>query len=172
VSKQDSHFVNIFGLVLGILIAVAIVIFGVSRAIGNTTQRQHVQEEDLYVEAVTARVAPPVRIAVAGADNSALEIAAPASESAGSGLAIPEDGASLYAVACMTCHDAGIGGAPTMGNRAIWAPRIAQGTATLYKHAIEGYTGETGVMPPKGGRLDLSDELIRAGVDHMIEMSR
>jgi cytochrome c5 len=59
-----------------------------------------------------------------------------------------------------------------MGDRALWAPRIAQGTATLYKHAIEGYTGETGVMPPKGGRLDLSDELIRAGVDHMIEKSR
>ncbi len=171
-SKQDSHFVNIFGLVLGILIAVAIVIFGVSRAVGNTTQRQHVQEEDLYVEAVAARVAPPVRIAVAGADNSALAIVAPAAASAGPGLAVPEDGAALYAAACMTCHDAGIGGAPAMSNHAAWAPRIAQGTATLYKHAIEGFTGETGVMPPKGGRLDLSDELIKAGVDHMIGMAR
>jgi len=172
VSKQDSHFVNIFGLVLGILIAVAIVIFGVSRAVGNTTQRQHVQQEDLYVEAVTARIAPPVRIAVAGADNSALEIVAPASESAGSGLAIPEDGTQLFAVACATCHEAGIGGAPAMSNHAAWAPRLAQGTATLYKHAIEGFTGETGVMPPKGGRLDVSDELVRAAVDHMVDMAR
>lgn len=171
-SKQDSHFVNIFGLVLGILIAVGIVIFGVSRAVGNSTQRQHVQQEDLYVEAVTARVAPPVRIAVAGADNSALEIVAPASESAGSGLAIPENGASLFAVACATCHDAGIGGAPAMDNHAAWGPRLAQGTAVLYKHAIEGFTGETGVMPPKGGRLDVSDELVRAAVDHMVDMAR
>lgn len=171
-SKQDSHFVNIFGLILGLLIAVAIVIFGVSRAVGNTTQRQHVQEEDLYVDAVKARVAAPVRVAVAGADNSALAIVAPAEEGAGSGMAVPEDGTALYDVACKTCHGTGIGGAPSVGDHAAWAPRIAQGTATLYKHAIEGFTGKTGVMPPKGGRVDLSDELIKAGVDHMVELSR
>lgn len=171
-SKQDSHFINVFGLVLGILIALAIVLFGVARAVGNSTQRQHVQQEDLYVDSVAARVAAPVRIAVAGADNSALEIKAPESAAGAPGLAVPEDGPSLYDAACHTCHGAGIGGAPKMGDSAEWGPRIAQGQATLYKHAIEGFTGKTGVMPPKGGRVDLPDDLIEAGVDYMVSQSR
>lgn len=49
---------------------------------------------------------------------------------------------------------------------------IAQGTATLYKHAIEGFTGQHGVMPPKGGRSDLPDDLIKQGVDYMVGKSR
>ena len=49
-----------------------------------------------------------------------------------------------------------------------WAPRIAQGMDTLRLHAIEGYTGNAGYMPPKGGRLDLSDEEIYAAVDYML----
>lgn len=170
-SKQDSHFINVFGLVLGILIALAIVLFGVARAVGNSTQRQHVQQEDLYVDSVAARIAAPVRVAVAGADNSALTIAAPAA-SAAPALPVPADGAALYDAACHTCHGAGIGGAPKMGDRAAWGPRIAQGDATLYKHAIEGFTGTHGVMPAKGGRMDLPDDLIKQGVDYMVQHSR
>ena len=170
-SKQDSHFINVFGLILGTLIAVAIVIFGVARAVGNSTQRKHVQEEDLYVKAVEARVAPPVRIAVAGADNSALKIEAPAASDAPS-MPVPADGAALYDAACHTCHGPGLAGAPKIGDGAAWGPRIAQGTATLYKHAIEGFTGQHGVMPPKGGRTDLPDDLIKQGVDYMVGKSR
>jgi cytochrome c5 len=147
------------------------VIFGVARAVGNSTQRKHVQEEDLYVKAVEARVAPPVRIAVAGADNSALTIEAPTA-SAAPAMPVPADATALYDTACHTCHGAGIGGAPKVGDKAAWAPRIAQGTATLYKHALEGFTGQHGVMPPKGGRTDLPDDLIKAGVDHMVALSR
>ncbi len=170
-SNQDSHFINVFGLVLGILIAVAIVIFGVARAVGNSTQRKHVQEEDLYVKAVEARVAPPVRIAVAGADNSALKIEA-STTSAAPAMPVPADGAALYDAACHTCHGPGLAGAPKIGDSAAWGPRIAQGTATLYKHALEGFTGQHGVMPPKGGRTDLPDDLIKQGVDYMVGKSR
>lgn len=170
-SNQDSHFINVFGLILGILIAVAIVIFGVARAVGNSTQRQHVQQEDLYVTSVAARVAPPVRVAVAGSDNSALTIAAPTA-SAAPAMSVPADGIALYDVACHTCHGPGIAGAPKVGDKAAWATRIAQGEATLYKHALEGFTGEHGVMPAKGGRMDVPDDLVKASVDHMVELSR
>ena len=58
--------------------------------------------------------------------------------------------------------------APTL-DHAHWDKRIAQGTETLYKHAIEGYTGpDGGVMPPKGGNAGLSDEQIHATVDWML----
>ena len=49
------------------------------------------------------------------------------------------------------------------------AARIAQGRDTLNTHAIEGFQGEAGYMPPKGGRTDLSDEEIIAAVDYLLE---
>ena len=55
-------------------------------------------------------------------------------------------------MACMACHGAGVAGAPKIGDAAAWGPRIAKGADTLHKHAIEGFQGQAGFMPPKGGR--------------------
>ncbi len=63
-------------------------------------------------------------------------------------------------------------GAPKFGDKAAWAPHIAKGMDVLHMHAIEGFTGTNGMMPPKGGRVDLPDEVVRAGVDYMVEHSR
>ena len=57
--------------------------------------------------------------------------------------------------------------APKLGDKTDWAPRIAQGNETLYKHAIEGYQGAKGMMPPKGGNSTLSDADVKASVDYM-----
>jgi cytochrome c5 len=54
-----------------------------------------------------------------------------------------------------------------LGSKEDWAPRIAQGKDVLYKHAIEGFTGEKGVMPPKGANPSLSDDDVKAAVDYM-----
>jgi cytochrome c5 len=171
VSKQDSQFFNLFSLVLGILVAITLVLFALSRAVGADTQRKHVLEDARYVAAVQDNVRSFSRVAVTGADNTGLEIVASNPDAAGSAaLAVPEDGPGVYAAACTACHGAGIGGAPKSGDAAAWAPRLAQGKQTLYKHAIEGYQGKAGVMPAKGGRTDLSDELIQAAVDHMLEL--
>ena len=59
-----------------------------------------------------------------------------------------------------------------MGDAAQWAARIAQGADVLNQHAIEGYTGSSGYMPAKGGRLDLSDEEVTAAVDYMADESQ
>jgi cytochrome c len=40
------------------------------------------------------------------------------------------------------------------------------------RNAIEGFEGGTGIMPAKGGRLDLSDDEITTLVDYMVEASR
>jgi cytochrome c5 len=174
VSKQDSQFFNVFSVVLGILVAVALVLMGVARSVGNATQVEHVHADPTYVAGVAERVRPPARVAIAGQDNSALTIESPTgSADAGAGAAaMPTDGPGLYEVACSACHTQGIGGAPKSGDKSAWAPRLAQGTATLYKHAIEGFTGQHGVMPPKGGRSDLPDDLIKQGVDYMVGKSR
>ena len=73
---------------------------------------------------------------------------------------------------CLACHGAGIGGAPILGDAAQWAPRIDQGIDVLKQHAIQGYTGSLGYMPPKGGRMDLSDDEIAGAVDYMVSESQ
>ena len=50
----------------------------------------------------------------------------------------------------------------------MWGPRIAKGIDTLHMHALMGFQGEKGFMPPKGGRVDLSDEEIMGAVDYMV----
>ena len=86
--------------------------------------------------------------------------------------AIPKDGAEVFQQTCSVCHGQGIAGAPKAGDRAAWAPRIAKGKAVLYQHALQGFQGTSGVMPPKGGRVDLPDDLIKAAVDHMVGMAQ
>ena len=77
-------------------------------------------------------------------------------------------GPQVFNEACIACHGTGIGGAPTLEDAASWEARIAQGMDMLYQHALEGYTGTAGYMPPKGARLDLSDQEINDAVDYML----
>ena len=76
-------------------------------------------------------------------------------------------GEKLFSSVCATCHTAGLMGAPKLGDKAAWAPRIAQGKDTLYKNAIVGYQGKSGVMPARGGS-QASDEEAKAAVDYMV----
>jgi cytochrome c5 len=71
-------------------------------------------------------------------------------------------GQAVYEAVCVACHGEGIAGAPRFGDRKAWVPRIAQGFSTLVKHAIEGYTGKSGMMPPKGGSGNEDVEIARA----------
>ena len=81
-------------------------------------------------------------------------------------------GDQVYQQVCTACHGAAVAGAPKTGDKAAWGPRIAQGNDTLYKHAIEGFQGKAGFMPPKGGRTDLSDQSVRNAVDYLVSQSR
>ena len=97
------------------------------------------------------------------------EAAAPAVEP----VAVANDlGKKVYGNACSMCHAVGAAGAPKPGDQADWAPRIAQGVDVLYQHSIEGYTGAKGVMPPRGGFANLSDDEVKASVDYMVALSK
>ena len=171
-SKQDTHFFNVFSLVIGLLVAVAIGLFALARIVASHTQDRQVLTERDYAKNVAARIAPPSQEAVAGQDNSALAIKAPAAAAAGSAAALPKNGTELFEQTCSACHGQGIAGAPKAGDKGAWGPRIAEGKPTLYQHALDGFQGKTGVMPPKGGRTDLSDDLIKQAVDHMLQMAQ
>jgi cytochrome c5 len=73
----------------------------------------------------------------------------------------------IYAQICSTCHTPGIAGAPKVGDKAGWAPRIAQGIDVLTASAIKG----KGAMPPKGGS-NASDADIKAVVTYMVNASK
>ena len=77
-------------------------------------------------------------------------------------------GENVYRLTCNACHGSGIAGAPRLGSQSQWQDRVKQGHETLYKRAIDGYTGKFGTMPPRGGKPDLSDEHVRAAVDYML----
>jgi len=94
---------------------------------------------------------------------------AKAAASAGGDLA---HGKQIYSGTCFACHGTGAAGAPKAGDKAAWGPRIAQGNATLYKHALHGFQGKHGVMPAKGGNTGLSDADVKSAVDYMVSLAK
>jgi len=169
-SKQDTHFFNTFSVVLGLLIAFAVAMFALARYVGAHTQSEQVLKDPMFIASVAARTQPPVRVAIAGQDNAALKIVATTPATTGAALPMPKDGTQVFEQACKTCHGVGLAGAPKAGDKTAWAPRIAKGKATLHEHAIKGFTGTAGVMPAKGGRVDVPDALIEQAVDYMITL--
>jgi cytochrome c5 len=162
--SSDTQFFNSFSLVLGILIAFAIVLFGVARTVGEDTQREYVLLDPLHLKDVDHNIAPFGHEAVAGQDNSALALVAhndaPAAD-------VPTTGEQAFTKVCSACHTTGVNGAPKIGDHAAWAPRIAQGKEVLYKDAIGG----KGNMPAKGGTT-WPDATIRMTVDYMVSLNK
>lgn len=82
----------------------------------------------------------------------------------------PAPGESTYRVACAACHDAGTAGAPRLGDRAAWAPRLTLGVDALYRVGLTGKPGTA--MVAKGGYARLTDAEVRAAVDFMVARAR
>lgn len=108
-----------------------------------------------------APAAPAPAAPVAAAPATAPAPAAPAA-------AVAANGEALYKQACTVCHAAGVAGAPKTGDKAAWAPRIAQGVDALTASAIKG----KGAMPPKGGAMAASDAEIKAAVQYLVDRAK
>lgn len=105
--------------------------------------------------------------AAATATSAAVATTASATAASVSGPTLSADaGKTLYQAVCQACHAAGVAGAPKFGDKLAWAERLKQGAPILYTHAINGYQGKAGVMPPKGGSA-ASDDQVKAAVDYM-----
>jgi cytochrome c5 len=116
---------------------------------------------------VAERIKPVGEIAVAAAQTGQ----APAKQAVAAATPA-RDGQQVYQAGCVACHDAGIAGAPKLGDKGQWAKRIAKGPDALYASAVNGVQGSAGVMPAKGGNPALSDAEVRAAVDYMVGRSR
>lgn len=72
-------------------------------------------------------------------------------------------GAELYQQSCAACHGTGVGGAPKLGDKDAWAPRIAEGMGAMMDIAVHG----KGAMPARGG-TDASDAELKNAVLYMV----
>lgn len=118
--------------------------------------------------AATAPAAPAAPVADAAAASAAAPVAVAAAAAAPAPAAASVDaGKALYDKACFVCHAAGVAGAPKFGDKAAWAPFVAQGMDNMVKIAISG----KGAMPPRGGST-ASDDEIRATVQYMVDHAK
>ncbi len=72
-------------------------------------------------------------------------------------------GEEVVAATCGRCHETGQGGAPKVGDRAAWTPRVAKGLATVTQAALKGHGG----MPARGGMAELSDNEVKRAIEYM-----
>ena len=115
---------------------------------------------DAQTDKIVERVKPVSTVCVAG-DPCASAAPAPAAAAA-------RGGEEVFNAVCTGCHSTGAAGAPKIGDKDAWAPRIAQGEDTLLQHALNGFN----VMPPKGGCGNCSDEEIRNAMEYMVSKSQ
>ena len=87
---------------------------------------------------------------------------------ADAGKTAAPSGKAVYDANCQACHAAGVAGAPKLGDKAAWAPRIGSGAAALLASALKGKNA----MPPKGGNVALPDADVKAAVEYMVSQSK
>ena len=123
---------------------------------GCSEKETTAQQEVMPAQATTPQMAEP-------ATPPPVEAVAPAATAATQTAAA--DGQSIYKASCQACHAAGVAGAPKLGDKDAWAPRIAKGSDAMYTSVIKGLNA----MPPKGACMSCSEDELRAAVDYMVE---
>ncbi len=152
-SHQDKVFFSTFVGVLAFLVVLAVIFFAIAKTV--TTQDEGKAAVDQ--KAVAERIKPIGEVTVGEA--------APAAAGAG---ATARSGEAVVKEVCGMCHAAGVAGAPKIGDKAAWAPRIAQGVDVLVQHAMSGIRA----MPPKGTCAACSDAEIKGAVEYLVSQAK
>ncbi|HET8897574.1 MAG TPA: c-type cytochrome [Rhodanobacteraceae bacterium] len=172
-SPSDRTFLHHFSAMIAGLAILALCLIGVAVAIYNSTQGPARQTDP---DAVATRLAPVGAVYAGDTGRAAMQAAQDAAAKAAAAQVAyggTTDGKEIYDHLCHSCHTAGVAGAPKLGDKANWAPRIAEGIDTLIKHATDGYTGPDGnVMPAKGGNPALTSEQVANTVKWIVSQSK
>jgi cytochrome c5 len=123
----------------------------------ETTATQEAAPEPQMAEPAAP---PPVEMPEPAAEAPMAEPAAAAAAAQTAAV----DGQKIYQASCQACHVAGVAGAPKLGDKGAWAPRIAKGNDALYSSVMKGLNA----MPPKGGCMSCSEDELRAAVDYIV----
>lgn len=173
ISKSDQSFLRQFSVMISGLAILTVVLILSALAIYNHEPKETNPNEPAKV---AERIAPAGAVYAGDTGRAAMQAAADAAaKAAASQVAYggTTDGKTIYDHLCTSCHTAGIAGAPKLGNKAMWGPRIAEGIDTLVKHAENGYTGPDGNhMPARGGNPALTDAQIKAAVTWIVDQAK
>ncbi|MDX1513166.1 MAG: c-type cytochrome [Gammaproteobacteria bacterium] len=166
-SKADDIFYREFAVILLLLTLFTVCMIIVASAIGSNAFEAMQNSDGAIKERIApvaqVRIGDPTKVVAAEASESMqVAAAAPAAESGAA-----KSGEAVYNAGCLACHTTGAAGAPKLGDKAAWEPRMAQGLEALVTHAING----KGAMPPKGGNPSWSEQEIRNAVEFMLEKS-
>jgi len=155
--EQHSSFIKTpQQLIVVILLAFTVPIFGIWLLVQLVTSRPHADPGALEPKAVAARLQPLGKVEVG---------APPAAPGARSGEEIVK-------AVCGACHVPGVQGAPKIGDNAAWAARTKGGLKPLLAEAIKGIKVKgVEVMPPKGGATDLTEEEVARAIVFMVNQS-
>ncbi|WJW75419.1 c-type cytochrome [Thiohalobacter sp. IOR34] len=131
--------------------------------------------DEMMQQAIEDNIRPVGTVKVAGESSAAESTAAAAPAPAAAAEAAPAaaggaaaDGKQIVTQSCFACHGTGAAGAPKIGDKAAWAPRIAQGMDTLLQNAITGLRA----MPPKGTCMTCSEAELKAAIEYMVSQSQ
>jgi cytochrome c5 len=161
--KEDSAFLRQFsGIIVGLMAFTGIIIVLAlslrSEPDPNANPSQQRLAEERIAPLTGVRQGADGQAALAAVQAEAQAAAAPAESGA-------VDGSQVYNSVCMACHAAGVAGAPQPGSDLL-AQRLAdKGVDGLKSSVINGLN----VMPPRGGRPDLTDEQIQAAIEFMLQ---
>ena len=176
-TKHDSTFLRHFSMIIvGLAIFTVFLIVFANYLYADFTAGQsadgELSERELAMAArVDERLAPVGGVYAGETGRAAMLAAAEAAAEAAAGQVAyggTLDGSVIYGNLCGACHTAGVGGAPKM-EMADWTVRIGQGMEVMVRHAIDGYTGDGGIMPARGGNPSLTDEQIEVTVQYMVD---
>ena len=160
---SDKKFANTLKMIVGVLVGSTVAVLAIANTLISDADysRSTIIQED-----IEDRIKPVGSVHVVNGDkvaNNTSETSVSHTNNAAepTGLSLEQ----LYNQACAACHMSGVLNAPKLGDKAGWELRIKKGVDQLYASAINGI----GVMPPKGGRVDFSDDDIRKIVDYMLQ---
>ncbi len=157
-----------------IMVVVAVVLFIalISVLVVNSSKQDTAANSERDMSAAEENTKPfgNVEVASTGAATDAAT-SSPSVINSDAATSGGDPGKATYDKVCTICHTPGAAGAPKLGDSEAWVARIEQGIDTLTDHAVSGFAGNTGIMPPKGGMTDLTDENVAAAVVYMVNNS-
>ena len=153
-SDSHSSFIKTPQQLVAVIVAsFAVPVIGIVLIVQLVTSERGADPNALTPQAVAKRIQPVGRVEFGGG---------------GGGAAGGKSGEEVFKSTCAACHQSGVAGAPKLGDKAAWAPRIQQGMDALLQSALKG----KGAMPPKGGNTALSDADVRAAIEFMVSQSK
>jgi cytochrome c5 len=168
-TEEDALFVRNFSVILVFVVAVGLAAFVLAKLVNQGYEDMQVDDDVVIAERLapigSVNIGEPFIIAAGGAPT----VAATTESTAAIDSAPTDPGKATYGKICFACHDAGVGGAPKLGDALAWAGRSEKGFEMMVSNAINGFTGELGIMAPKGGLPSLTDDEVKAAVQYMLD---